>query len=204
MSATVTLTTALQSLCLFPPEDAGTGKTLADESKEEADQLATQLQTCARINGQPTRISSKLVFDNEGLCDDAPYVIVGPAHTFVGQSPCKHSESALCSPLLHVQPVSNPFKSMKRPLPSAPLAPKPSWTGESPDLCVHCKQGNFLEFCFAKDRCRCTCHAECPCKPCADIRRGRPSLKSLKDLTCDRYNRPLATAPISRCMEESP
>ncbi|KAJ2379663.1 hypothetical protein GGI05_006567, partial [Coemansia sp. RSA 2603] len=44
--------------------------------------------------------------------------------------------------------------------------------------CVHCKRGNFLEFCFVNDRCQCACHAECPCKPCIDIREQRLNQKA--------------------------
>ncbi|KAJ1662996.1 hypothetical protein EV178_005407 [Coemansia sp. RSA 1646] len=44
--------------------------------------------------------------------------------------------------------------------------------------CVHCKKGNFLEFCFVSDRCICKCHSDCPCNPCTNIRSHRSSLSS--------------------------
>ncbi|KAJ1989698.1 hypothetical protein GGI25_004726 [Coemansia spiralis] len=45
--------------------------------------------------------------------------------------------------------------------------------------CVHCKRGNFLEFCFVNDRCGCNCHSKCPCNPCTNIRSHRTSLVSI-------------------------
>ncbi|KAJ2743791.1 hypothetical protein H4S06_005526 [Coemansia sp. BCRC 34490] len=44
--------------------------------------------------------------------------------------------------------------------------------------CVHCKQGNFLEFCFVVDKCICKCHNDCPCNPCTNIRSHRSCLSS--------------------------
>ncbi|KAJ2397448.1 hypothetical protein GGI23_003535 [Coemansia sp. RSA 2559] len=44
--------------------------------------------------------------------------------------------------------------------------------------CVHCKRGNFLEFCFVNDRCICKCHSDCPCNPCTTIRSHRSTLSS--------------------------
>ncbi|KAJ1954253.1 hypothetical protein EC988_002536 [Linderina pennispora] len=53
----------------------------------------------------------------------------------------------------------------------------PSGRAATPALCdgpyVRVDYGNFLEFCFSRDHCRCACHEDCPCNPCADIRQQR-------------------------------
>ncbi|KAJ2783763.1 hypothetical protein H4R18_001515 [Coemansia javaensis] len=105
----------------------------------------------------------------------------------------KKAAAPPCSPLIRPRPKSNPFKTLRRgggggggagsqtPPGSGSAAaaatqqlqrrrpshhPPPAQPEPS---CVHCKFGSFLEFCRAADRCRCDCHAECPCNPCREI-----------------------------------
>ncbi|KAJ2122304.1 hypothetical protein IW147_003501 [Coemansia sp. RSA 720] len=209
MSATVTLTTTLQSLCLFPPTET---------SKTTRGQCANS-PSAPSVDSPRTlhTVSSKLVFDADALCDDSAYVHVSVKPRKQMRADIRDSMTSplslaadrrthSCSPLIHEQPVSNPFKTMLRVPTTAPAA---EWERDS---CVHCKQGNFLEFCFAGTRCVCACHAECPCNPCHDIRRARGSEHSLnvrkldlcrvRNMPFDACVRPLATAPISRCTEE--
>ncbi|KAJ2077242.1 hypothetical protein H4R24_005248 [Coemansia sp. RSA 988] len=281
MSATITLSSSLRPLRLLSsqsekltepaasdgssasntqPYSSSNGSSLTSSSsngRDEAeaaavDTLAQRLWDAGRIGErQSSGVSSKLLFDAEALCDDAPYVCVdrvaAPAlqqrgawrkrfaaacgedgqQPFVRVSgpnalpstrraqavplPQCSSPAPLCSPLIHPQPISNPFRTMMRssgpstalptslacqqprersassaslrphpppPTPRAAVLP-PLTAGAAltlADPCIHCKRGNFLEFCFAADRCRCTCHDACPCNPCMDIRRLRPSL----------------------------
>ncbi|KAJ2499897.1 hypothetical protein GGH96_003155 [Coemansia sp. RSA 1972] len=213
MSATVTLTTTLQSLCLFPPNET---------SKTSRGQCANSPSTPSVDSPRTLHtVSAKLVFDTDALCDDSAFVHVSvkphkhqlradirdPMTSPLSLTDARHSHS--CSPLIHEQPVLNPFKTMLRVPTTAPV------TGPT-DLCVHCKRGNFLEFCFAGTRCVCACHSECPCNPCHEIRRaralqssehtkarvGRLDLCRVRSVPFDACIRPLATAPISRCMEE--
>ncbi|KAJ1745386.1 hypothetical protein LPJ62_002549 [Coemansia sp. RSA 2167] len=215
MSATVTLTTTLQSLCLFPPQE--TTKTARGQCANSPS--APSVDTPRTIH----TVSSKLVFDTDALCDDSAFVHVSvnsrkhrmradirdPMTSPLSLTADRHTLS--CSPLIHEQPVLNPFKTMLRVPTTAPVA------GSNGDACVHCKRGNFLEFCFAGTRCVCACHAECPCNPCHEIRRARTVSRSLEHtqkahvkkldlcrvhVPFDACVRPLATAPISRCMEE--
>ncbi|KAJ1646127.1 hypothetical protein LPJ64_002365 [Coemansia asiatica] len=89
------------------------------------------------------------------------------------------------------RPMDNPFKTMlKQPSVSihqqkpayilTPYKSMPPTHGlqQCNGACVHCKQGNFLEFCFVSDRCVCSCHKVCPCKPCLDIRDQRKHARS--------------------------
>ncbi|KAJ2809370.1 hypothetical protein H4R20_000180 [Coemansia guatemalensis] len=273
MSTTITLSSSLRPLSLLSsraeksaepaPSDgssanntqlstSSSSSSSEDDEAAAVDTLAQQLWDAGHIGEQPsTGVSSKLLFDTDALCDDAPYVCVDrvpaqqqqqhgawrkrfaaacgedghkprvkvpgpplPSARRVQAPPQCSSPAPLCSPLIHPQPISNPFRTMMRPSgpPTAsptslacqqprrrercasstslrphpppanrrPAAPPPLTAGAAPpalaDPCIHCKRGNFLEFCFAADRCRCACHDACPCNPCLDIRRLRPSL----------------------------
>ncbi|KAJ2608875.1 hypothetical protein H4S08_004282 [Coemansia sp. RSA 1365] len=303
MSATITLSSLrplrlLSSQIEKPAEPAAsdassTNNTKLDvnshyETAAEAaavDTLAQRLWAAGHIGELPGGVSSKLLFDAETLCDDAPYVCVDKVSTTQthqsgarrkrfeaacvedGQRPCvevsastvpyaQHAQAAptllpqcsspapLYSPLIHPQPISNPFRTMMRPSgpPTAPPtsvacqmpqrrerctssaslrsqqppvnlrpAASPLLTAEVPPLsvdpCIHCKRGNFLEFCFATDRCRCVCHDACPCNPCLDIRRLRPPLtthsaahlssNSSQHLSNSQSTNPSRTQPIT-------
>ncbi|PIA14552.1 hypothetical protein COEREDRAFT_82681 [Coemansia reversa NRRL 1564] len=284
MSATITLSSSLRPLRLLSSQveksaeptaynvsstnntqlevnsDSSSRNSSHYETAAEAaavDTLAQRLWAAGRIGELPDGVSSKLLFDKETLCDDAPYVCVEKvaatqtrqsgawrkrfeaACVEDGQRPCvevsgrtlpytRHTQAApsllpqcsspapLCSPLIHPQPISNPFRTMMRSSgpPTAPPTsvachqprrrerctssafprPQPSpaslcstapplLTADIPpppvDPCIHCKRGNFLEFCFTDDRCHCVCHDACPCNPCMEIRRLRPSLTTL-------------------------
>ncbi|KAJ2002811.1 hypothetical protein H4R26_003409 [Coemansia thaxteri] len=129
-----------------------------------------------------------------GLCD-GPYVRVdlgGPEEEKEEElaPPAPRPPATATTRHMHcLQPRSNPFKPMLRRDASRVASPTatPLLTransgdssvsarsahgpSPSPSVCTHCKRGNFLEFCFVADRCRCSCHNECPCNPCLDIR----------------------------------
>ncbi|KAJ2161533.1 hypothetical protein GGF46_001388 [Coemansia sp. RSA 552] len=240
-----------------PPKKCSPAVLSPDTEEWAVDRLAQQLWTRGRISQEPciSPVSSRLVFDAEALCDRDPYVridvdeeaaggsgqgrrrVTRPAvslginrHAQAAAAAATDTPASLCSPLIRVQPKTNPFKRMAvQPPTTAPptlsLSARPadedgSRPTKSPPvsshsfLCVHCKRGNFLEFCFAGDRCLCGCHEECPCKPCVDIRRLRHSpsaecsqgsqrtASSFLDSRDDFYY-PLATAPLLRCSEET-
>ncbi|KAJ2846597.1 hypothetical protein IWW36_004279, partial [Coemansia brasiliensis] len=164
MSATITMTTALQPLCLLPVSTAASdtkqktaaqpANTLEASEQRAVNMLADKLYAC---NLEPTKssVSSKLVFDKDALCDDGPYVHLSmeaansPVKTPLssGKQQPTHSLNSSSS-LLHMQPVSNPFKTMMRAEPNtAPITsfPHTPWQPkQSGRLCVHCKRGNFL------------------------------------------------------------
>ncbi|KAJ2006181.1 hypothetical protein GGI04_001967 [Coemansia thaxteri] len=128
-----------------------------------------------------------------GLCD-GPYVRVdlgGPEEEEEEEElapPAPRPPATATTRHMHcLQPRSNPFKPMLRRDASRVASPTatPLLTransgdssvsarsahgpSPSPSVCTHCKRGNFLEFCFVADRCRCSCHNECPCNPRGD------------------------------------
>lgn len=184
MSATTTLATCLNSLSLYPTATKlAKLPTLADKD-EELEDVSSSVLSSAQSSSSPSSSSSLSTWpddssDKEALAEptrrdvvlcDGPYVCVN-IKTRPSQS---HSDVQIrrrhLSPLSKSPPprmMANPFKTIK-----SPGATSPSVGGEQ-QLCTHCKQGNFLEFCFANDRCRCSCHSNCPCKPCVDIRGQR-------------------------------
>ncbi|KAJ2448973.1 hypothetical protein EV183_005152 [Coemansia sp. RSA 2336] len=180
------MTTALPPLCLLSAADTPSTEKTAETEQQAVNLLADKLYAC---NLEPAKgpVSTKLVFDKDALCDDGPYV-----HLSMDiKPPSKHTSS-----LLHMQPKSNPFKTMLRADPtSSPSAPH---SRQQPGrLCVHCKQGNFLEFCFSADRCSCGCHNECPCKPCMDIRQVRSRKVVAREMS--RRFAPLDGLPTDAC-----
>ncbi|KAJ2711057.1 hypothetical protein H4R19_003433 [Coemansia spiralis] len=114
------------------------------------------------------------------------------------------------SPLIRPQPRSNPFKTMMRTAAAAAVGDGAVDSCKvqkehSNRRCVHCKSGNFLEFCYAADQCRCACHQLCPCNPCLCLRRMRsacqPPPTARPRLGAPAYGPLPAAAPLLQCAE---
>ncbi|KAI9471454.1 hypothetical protein BX667DRAFT_500631 [Coemansia mojavensis] len=189
--STITMTTALQPLCLLSAAETPSTKKTAETEQQAVNLLADKLYAC---NLEPTKssVSTKLVFDKDALCDDGPYVHL----SMESIKPPSKRTSFSSSSLLHMQPKSNPFKTMMRAEPTPSLS-APHTRQHPEKICIHCKQGNFLEFCFSADRCSCGCHNECPCKPCLDIRQTRSRKVAVREIS--RRLAPLDGLPTDAC-----